>query len=283
MLHENKIEAITEQKIKRSTRLSGGMNGDIFRVDFVNGETLVAKVTDKPRATLDVEGRMLQYLRDNSKLPVPSVIHSEQQLLLMTFIPNGGGVTGDVERDAARYLAALHNITAEQFGLSFDNLIGSVYQPNPQTDSWITFFQEHRLLYMADIAVESGQLPLDVRKRIDTLIPKLGGLLNEPEKPSLIHGDIWGENVLSHDGKIAAFIDPAIYYADAEMELAFITLFRTFGHTFFSEYSNIRTIDAGFYDTRRHLYNLYPLLVHVQIFGGAYIRQVDTIVRRFVD
>jgi fructosamine-3-kinase len=283
MQHENKIEAITEQKIKRSTRLSGGMNGDIFRVDFANGETLVAKVTDKPRATLDVEGRMLQYLRDQSKLPVPSVIHSEQQLLLMTFISTNGGVTPDVERDAARYLADLHNITSEKFGLGFDNLIGSVYQPNPQMDSWITFYQEHRLLYMADVAEKSGQLPLDVRKRIDMLVPKMSSLLNEPEKPSLIHGDIWGGNVLAQDGKIAAFIDPAIYYADAEIELAFITLFRTFGQKFFSEYSNIRTIDSGFYDTRRHLYNLYPLLVHVQIFGGAYIGQVDNIVRRFVD
>src|SRR5215207_745943 len=132
MLYEDKIEVITGQKIKRSTRLSGGMNGDIFRVDFVNGETMVAKVTEKPRATLDVEGRMLQYLKDHSNLPVPDVIHSEQQLLLMTFIPNSGGVTADVERDAARYLADLHNITAEKFGLHFDNLIGSVYQPNPQ-------------------------------------------------------------------------------------------------------------------------------------------------------
>jgi fructosamine-3-kinase len=283
MLYEDKIEGITGQKIKRSTRLSGGMNGDIFRVDFINDEIIVAKVSDNPRTTLDVEGRMLQYLHNHSNLPVPLVIHSEQQLLLMTFIPNSGGVTAEVERDAAHYLTALHSITAEKFGLNFDNLIGSVYQPNPQMDSWITFYQEHRLLYMADVAVKSGQLPLDVRKRIDSLIPKLNSLLNEPEKPSLIHGDIWGGNVLTNDGKIAAFIDPAIYYADAEVELAFITLFRTFGQTFFSEYSNIRTIDAGFYDTRRHLYNLYPLLVHVQIFGGTYVRQVDTIVRRFVD
>jgi fructosamine-3-kinase len=283
MLYEAKIESITGHKIKRLTRLTGGMIGDVFRVDLVNGDIIVAKVSDNPRMTLDVEGRMLQYLKDHSKLPVPDVIHNEGQLLLLTFIPNNGGIDTSVERDAAKHLAELHNVSSQKFGLDFDNLIGSIYQPNPQMDSWIDFYREHRLLYMADIAVKSGQLPKDVRKRIDVLAPKLDNLLSEPEKPALIHGDMWAGNVLVEDARIAGFVDPATYYAHAEMELAYIALFGTFGQTFFSEYSNLRSIEAGFFETRRHIYGLYHLLVHVEIFGGGYVHQTDSVVRRFVE
>jgi fructosamine-3-kinase len=282
MLYEDKIEAITAQKIKRSTRLTGGQIADVFRVDLANGEIIVAKVSDKPGTTLDVEGRMLQYLKTHSNLPVPNVLHSEGQLLLLTFIPNNGGINAHVERDAATHLAALHQVSSDKFGLSFDNLIGSIYQPNPQMDSWVTFYREHRLLYMADIAEKSGQLPTGVRNRIDTLATKLDSLISEPDKPSLIHGDMWAGNVLAQDNRIVGFVDPATYYAHAEMELAYIALFGTFGHTFFSDYSNLRPLEAGFFETRRHIYGLYHLLVHVEIFGGGYVSQTDSIVRRFV-
>lgn len=282
MLHQDKIEAISGQAIKQSSRLSGGMIGDVFRVDLANGTGIVAKVSDNPKDTLDIEGRMLQYLTDHSDLPVPKVIHSENQLLLMTHIPNSGGISASVERDAAHHIAKLHNYTSSKFGLEFDTLIGPLHQPNPQMNSWIDFYREQRLLYMADIAVKSGQLPKDIRKRIDTLAAKLGDLLHEPDKPSLIHGDIWAGNVLAKDGQIAGFIDPAIYYAHAEMELAYITLFGTFGQIFYSEYANLRPIESGFSETRRHIYALYHLLVHVEIFGGGYVQQTDSIVRRFV-
>ena len=282
MLHEDKIEAITGQNIKRLTRLRGGQIGDVFRVDLADGAIIVAKVSNNPRVTLDVEGRMLQYLKNHSHLPVPDVLHSEGQLLLMSFIPNNGGINAHVERDAATHLAALHGVSSDKFGLDFDNLIGSVYQPNPQVDSWVDFYREQRLLYMADIAVKSGQLPTNVRKRIDTLAGKLDELLLEPDKPSLIHGDMWAGNVLAQDNQIAGFVDPATYYAHAEMELAYIALFGTFGHTFFSDYSNLRPLEAGFFETRRHIYGLYHLLVHVEIFGAGYVAQTDSVIRRFV-
>jgi fructosamine-3-kinase len=129
-------------------------------------------------------------------------------------------------------------------------------------------------LYMADEAVSAGRLRPGTRDRIERFAAKLGDFLPAHATPSLIHGDMWGGNVLCQAGRIAAFVDPAIYYADAEIELAFATLFSTFGEAFFARYREIRPIAPGFFEERRDIYNLYPLLVHVRLFGSGYVGSV---------
>lgn len=279
--HQSKIEQITACTILRASRLSGGMIGQVYRIELQNGEKLVAKISDEKNATLDIEGRMLQYLNDHSQLPVPGVIHSEKSLLLITHIDNDGGISNSVQQDAAQHIAALHQMTAEQYGLEFDTLIGPIHQPNPQSTRWIPFFREQRLLYMADIAHEAQTLSRELRKRVDNLANQLDNLLPEPTQASLIHGDLWSGNILANRGKVAGFIDPAIYYADREMELAYTTLFGTFSEVFFNKYQEWHPLESEFFSVRRHIYNLYPLLVHVRLFGGGYARQVDSILNRF--
>lgn len=144
------------------------------------------------------------------------------------------------------------------------------------------FFRDHRLLYMADEAHRAGRLPADVRRRIDTIAARLEEWIEEPDAPALVHGDMWTGNVLCGENGIAGFIDPAIYYGDAEIELAFSTLFGTFNDAFFSRYAELRPIRPGFFEIRRDLYNLYPLLVHVRLFGGSYVGSVARTLRRFV-
>ena len=92
---------------------------------------------------------------------------------------------------------------------------------------------------------------------------------------------MWGGNVLVREGRIAGFVDPAIYYADAEIELAFSTLFSTFGEPFFARYGEIRPMRPGFFEQRRDIYNLYPLLVHTRLFGGHYAGAVKRTLKRF--
>lgn len=261
--------------------LSGGCVGEVYKVRLPGRDQVVVKVDDRPQPTLDIEGYMLRYLAEHSDLPVPAVLHESPRLLVMEFMPGHSHFSPAAEQHAAELLAALHHQTALHFGLEQDTLIGSLPQPNPPSPAWQPFFREHRLLYMAGEAQRAGRLPTALYQRIERLAAELERWLDEPDRPALIHGDVWTTNVLAQGDRITAFLDPAVYYAHPEIELAFITLFGTFGRAFFDRYQALRPIPAGFFETRRHLYNLYPLLVHVRLFGGSYVASVEQTLRRF--
>lgn len=261
--------------------LSGGCIGDVFAAELPDGERIVIKADDGPHPQLDLEGYMLRYLAEHSNLPVPTVIHSAPDLLVMTFVPGDSVFPPATQQHAAELLADLHNVTSTQFGLERDTLIGGLPQPNAPSDSWLTFFREQRLLAMGRQALDAGRLPAQVWVRVEKLAERLDRWLSEPGQASLIHGDVWTTNVLAEHGRVTAFIDPAIYYADPEIELAFTTLFGTFGEPFFRRYDEIRPLSPGFFEERRDLYNLYPLLVHVRLFGGSYVNSVTRILSRF--
>ncbi len=222
-------------------------------------------------------------LRDLSAagLPVPNVLHAAADLLVMEYVAAGGPLSGSAETHAADLIAALHGRTDAQHGYAYDTLIGGLPQPNPETADWRTFFRDHRLLEMADQAYAAGRLPTAARTRIDTLATKLDRWIAPDRTPSLLHGDLWGGNVLCRDGRIAAFIDPAVYFGDAEIELAFSTLFHTVGDRFFARYAEHRPVDPDFFAVRKDLYNLYPLLVHVRLFGGHYVGAVERTLETF--
>ena len=224
---------------------------------------------------------MLDYLRRHTELPVPAVLYVCDDLLVLEFVSGDGRFTPESERHAADLLAELHTRSAPSFGFEFDTLIGPLQQPNPRVASWREFFREQRLLHMADVAFEAQRLPLEARRNIDKVASRLDDLLDEPPAPSLVHGDVWTGNVLAEGGCITAFVDPAIYFADSEVELAFITLFGTFGRDFFERYQAVRGVREGFFEVRRDLYNLYPLLTHVRLFGEPYLAQLNRIVGRY--
>jgi fructosamine-3-kinase len=254
--------------------LSGGCVGRVFKAELPDGSYVVVKAADGG-GTLDVEGFMLQYLAEHSVLPVPRVLVAEPELLVMEYVPGKSRFSGDAEVHAAELLADLHSRASGQFGLERDTLIGALPQPNTRDRSWISFFRDRRLLHMARETLNEGRIARTLFDRVEKLGERLDELLVEPERPSLIHGDVWTTNVLASGDRIAAFLDPAIYYADPEIELAFITLFSTFGKVFFGRYHELRPIRPGFFETRRHVYNLFPLLVHVRLFGGSYVDDVS--------
>jgi fructosamine-3-kinase len=261
--------------------LGGGCIGQVYRVHLADGRRLVVKADDGPEPRLDLEGYMLRYLAGQSQLPVPAVWHSSPNLLLMDFLPGDSHFSAGAQRNAAELLAALHEVTSPHYGLERDTLIGGLHQPNPPTGSWLTFFREQRLQYIGRVAVESGRLPPALWQRVERFADNLDRWLLEPERPSLLHGDVWTTNVLSQGERITGFLDPAIYYGHPEIELAFTTLFGTFGQPFFDHYQTLRPLRPGFFEERRDIYNLYPLLVHVRLFGGGYVGSVERILARF--
>ncbi len=259
--------------------LAGGCIAEVLKVDIEGGGKLVAKVS--PEGGLALEARMLAFLAEKSELPVPRVRFTDDRLLLLDYVETSGALDASAETHAAKLLAALHDLSAPAFGFDWDTLIGPLPQPNPWTEDWRDFFRDQRLLAMGRRALESGHLPAGTFAQLERLAGKLERYIEPGSRPSLIHGDVWGGNVLVRRGCIAAFVDPAIYYADPEIELAFSTLFGTFGEAFFARYGEIRPLAPGFFEARRDLYNLYPLLVHTTLFGGGYAGSVARILARY--
>lgn len=254
---------------------------EVICAEMPGGEKYAVKLSrDMTAGMSETEARMLRYLAANSALPVPDVIAASPRALVLEYVEGGDTLDAAAERDAARHMALLHDLSAPEFGLEFDTLFGSAHQPNACCASWIEFFRDRRLLYMAGLASRAGRLEDAMLGRVKELADKLEDLIEEPTAPSLLHGDLWQGNLLVRGGRIAAFIDPAIYYGHAEMDLAFSTLFGTLSEPFFDAYQEQRPIAAGFFEQRRDLYNLWPLLGHVLFFGGSYLGQVDAILRR---
>lgn len=258
--------------------LTGGCVGEVYRVDFPGGDRLVAKVDSTGAGHLDVEGRMLGDLANH--LPVPAVVSSAPDLLLMGYVPGRSNYSPPAEIDAADHLARLHRVTSDRFGLDYDTRIGGLPQANPRAERWVPFFAEHRLMAMASQARERGRIERDLHRRIESLANRLDRYLTEPDQPALLHGDVWSGNVLADGDHIAAFLDPAIYFGHPEAELAFISMFSTFGESFFEAYRGYTKLDPD-WEHRGDLYNLYPYLVHVRLFGGSYLEAVERTLRRY--
>ena len=189
----------------------------------------VAKLGDGT-SDLTVEAAMLADLGRLSSLPVPSVWHASPDLLVMERLPGSTGVDANAQRHLAELLAALHGIEGPSFGYERDTLIGPLTQPNNQEDSWARFFARHRVLRFAQLADGRGALPPGGMETAQELADSIE---NEPdrfiapgERPVLIHGDLWSGNMLSEGGRVTGLIDPAISYADREIELAFMGFVR---------------------------------------------------------
>lgn len=265
------IETTLGVRPRRLTPMGGGW-ATVVGAEMPDGGRFVVK--SARAGGLEPEGWMLRYLARHSRLPVPTVYHADDRMLVMEWLQSDGRIDDSAQRDAAVHVAALHAIAGPAFGLERDTLIGPLPQPNRQSPRWVDFFRDQRLLPLADDALAHGGLTPNLRHRIDRLAGQLHRWIDEPVAPALIHGDMWSGNVLARNGRISGFIDPAVYYADPEIELAFSTLFGTFGRPFFDRYREIRPFDEGFFEVRCELYNLYPLLVHTRLFGSGYARSV---------
>ena len=161
-----------------------------------------------------------------------------------------------------------------KYGFVADNYIGAAIQINTPKKSWVEFFRECRLLpqlRMADRYLDAG-----LRRKADRLLAHLDRYLREPEFPSLVHGDLWGGNVLCGSDGRAWLIDPAAYVGDFETDLAMTELFGRFPPAFYRAYQEENPVD-GEYQERKPIYQLYHLLNHLNLFGRSYLGSVEAI------
>lgn len=269
--------------------LAGGCIAQASVVEMPEGTRLVAKhgMTEVQgpgeAATLTEEASMLRDLRRRAPmLPIPDVHHGEADLLIMDFLPGIAGPGPEADEHLADLVAMLHGVDGSAFGYGRPTPVGPLMRPNDWSEDWRAFFRDRRLLYLGRLTMQVARITPDCFARLERLCARLEEWLPAGTKPSLIHGDLWGGNILAEGGRVTGLIDPAIFYADAELEIAFMSLFGGPGPRFLDRYREHRPIDPGFEDTRRPIYQLEPLLAHAWFFGGGYGARVDDILRRYV-
>ena len=187
----------------------------------------------------------------------------------------------DSSRTFGQALAALHHVTAPHFGWQRDNTIGATPQINNQCDDWVEFWRERRLGFQLALAAKNGA-PKSLLAKGERLACDFSALLKGCKvDPALLHGDLWGGNAGFDRMGTPVIFDPAVYYGHREADLAMTELFGGFSADFYAAYRDAFPLDAG-YDVRKHLYNLYHVLNHYNLFGGGYARQAEAMIDRLL-
>ena len=180
-----------------------------------------------------------------------------------------------------RNLARMHRVTNARYGWHRDNTIGATPQVNTRSGDWIAFWHERRLGYQLKLAGyrgHSGRLVADGERLLGALPSFFHGYT---PPPSLLHGDLWSGNVALEAGGDPVIYDPAAYYGDREADLAMTELFGGFPASFYEAYGAEYPLDAG-YETRKHLYNLYHVLNHLNLFGGGYGARAERMIEQLL-
>lgn len=279
--------------IAQTDRVSGGDINKAYALTLNTGDHIFMKANAKENADFfTAEAAGLSAIASTKTVETPRILctgtdDGEQvgySFLLLEYIESGKKRTNYWET-FARELAALHDAPTEQFvkggtfGFFQNNYIGARTQDNTPSKSWVSFFREQRLAPQFKAA--DGNFTSNDRKLITKLLDHLEDFIIEPEKPSLIHGDLWGGNVFCSKSGKAMLIDPAAYVGNAEADIAMTELFGGFPKTFYDAYYEVRPLQSG-YEERRDLYNLYQLLNHLNMFGQTYLEPVRTIVSEYV-
>ncbi len=229
-----------------------------------------------------VEAMGLKLLKEADELFIPEVIGygeaENDSFLLMEFIEQGIRIT-DFWQDFGNRLAHLHKHTATYFGLDNDNYIGSLHQSNIKHDTWTAFFINERMLPQIKLARNKGAIS---KKLVDTFenFFKYIDEIFPVENPAMLHGDLWNGNYMVSPDGTATLIDPAVYYGHREMDIAMTQLFGGFSKEFYESYNEHYPMQAD-WRKRMDYCNLYPLMVHVNLFGGGYINSVESIINKF--
>lgn len=243
-------------------RLSGGDLSEILLVRRNDGHLSVAK----GGAAISTETAMLRAIAA-AGLPTPHVEAEYPGVTLLEFVPNDRIFSPAAWRDIGEQLRKLHDRTGPAYGWTSDYRIGTVELDNRQIPDWPRFWGEQRLIAAASL------LDRPWRDRIDRVAARLPALLPRTPEPSHLHGDLWTGNILVSEGRLAALIDPACYFGDREVDLAMLTLFATPPEEFWDAYGRLEP-EA---ELRRPIYQLFPALVHLRLFGTSYAPMADAL------
>ena len=278
-----------EVSVTNRRAVHGGDANEAYRLFLSNGETLFLKTNSTEREDFfRAEAEGIVALRSTGSIRVPRIYamgkDEDYSFLLMEYIDSSRPIEGFWEK-LGTDLAMMHKadttafVKAGRYGFDRDNYIGAGYQKNTGKDSFVEFFAECRLKPQLELAEKyfDGEMIRKSNRLLDTL----DKYLIEPDRPSLLHGDLWSGNFMPDENGLPMLIDPAVYVGCNEADIAMTELFGGFDKRFYDSYFSAMGMIPGYAD-RRDLYNLYHLLNHLNLFGSSYLYEVVRIIDKYV-
>lgn len=285
-----------EIKILQTDRLSGGDINKSYGLTLSNKKHIFMKANSKDNVSFfKAESLSINAIKKTNTINTPNILCTGTDngedigysFLLMEYIENNPSNKNSAFWETFAYkLAQMHKADTEsfvpkgKFGFLEDNFIGYTKQINTPTHTWIDFFRDNRLIPQFKLAEK--YFDDFMQKKISKLLDKLDKILVEPEKPSLLHGDLWSGNIIADSNFNPYLIDPAAYVGNLEAEIAMTELFGGFDKIFYDIYKRENLLTPE-YEERRDLYNLYHLLNHLNMFGKTYFEPVQSIISEYVD
>jgi protein-ribulosamine 3-kinase len=286
------IQAVIQQKLSRHfssvhainfNPVGGGSINDAYRISL-GREMVFCKVNSASKFPhlFQKEKAGLELIAKQAVIKTPAVIecfeNEGKQFLLLEWI-EAGERTEKFWKAFGQQLAVLHRATNKFFGLNDDNYMGSVVQQNQQHESWPGFFAAQRLRPMIKRCADRELLDKKHLAQLESLEKKLPDIFNE-EKPSLVHGDLWSGNFMCNAFADPLLLDPAVYYGHRSVDLAMTTLFGGFRQPFYEAYHYHFPLPLN-YKEQWEICNLYPLLIHLYLFGPGYLPQIQRTLNAF--
>lgn len=276
------LESYVNTNIISISAVSGGDISEAFQIKTVS-KTYFLKVNKEPQAKhmFEVEKSALDEISKTNIIGIPEVYLvgalNKVAYILMEYIDTKSPTSTDLKMFGMQ-LALLHSQPTSYFGWHQDNYIGSLHQSNKTHNNWLDFYIYERLLVQFDLVRSKGLLKGSEIPSIQTMHYTLESILRNTQ-PVILHGDLWRGNYLnSQNGKLY-LIDPATYYGDGLVDIAMTKLFGGFGANFYKAYHKIIP-KSNYYNEKIELYQLYYLLVHLNLFGASYYSSVIALLKR---
>lgn len=290
-LYEDLKNLLSQQFHERISTLhfqpvGGGSINQTFKLTFSNAHTLFCKINSASAFAqlFQKEREGLEALRSPGAIKTPSVIAcsilDDYQVLILEWIQSGAKTHGFFKKFGEQ-LAALNHTTAANFGWESENYMGSVPQQNGFHENWTHFFIHQRLEPLVQKCLAKNLLTQTEHELFKKLYSRLPQLFNDDERPALLHGDLWSGNYMCNPHAEPVLIDPAVYYGHRSMDLAMTTLFGGFDAVFYEAYNYHFPLPAN-YKEQYKICNLYPMLIHLLLFGKSYLTPIQQTITVFL-
>ncbi len=275
------IEKIINKNITDIKLLSNSFRINCVKVQTENDMNFVVKFYQNANLkynAIKMELDNLLFLKSINLNFFPNVYSENENYLIMSFLENNGIKPEKTHNDLLDAIVAMHSITSEKFGFSFNTQIGGLKQINTKNKSWVEFYRENRLGYIFELINSSNIMENSTNKKIERLLKNLDNYIPNKPKASLLHGDLWEGNILFNNKSFVGFIDPGSFYGHNEMEVAYLRWFNPsfIDENFLDKYGDRISLDQD-YINYEPIYQLYYSLMNVYLWDKSYIADTNNL------